>query len=151
MKLGKAFSDSISVQKSDRVIIGKSLFSQWWLGAGRVLIFTTVFLLILFILLWRLFTLTVIRGHEYRALADGNRTRELVRHSPRGIIYDRTGRPLVENIVQYRVSKPCEKKDQEGCVSWITDDPQTAVVRGCGNLLDDALLLRKVKVAARRI
>lgn len=34
---------------------------------------------------------------------------------------------------------------------WITDDPQTAVVRGCGKLLDDAVLLRKVKVAARKV
>ncbi|HUD19885.1 MAG TPA: rod shape-determining protein [Patescibacteria group bacterium] len=34
---------------------------------------------------------------------------------------------------------------------WITDDPQTAVVRGCGKLLDDSLLLRKVKVAARKM
>ncbi len=34
---------------------------------------------------------------------------------------------------------------------WITDDPQTAVVRGCGKLLDDESLLRKVKVAARKI
>lgn len=34
---------------------------------------------------------------------------------------------------------------------WVTDDPQTAVVRGCGKLLDDATLLGKVKVAARRM
>lgn len=34
---------------------------------------------------------------------------------------------------------------------WVTDDPQTAVVRGCGKLLDDEALLRKVKVAARKI
>ena len=34
---------------------------------------------------------------------------------------------------------------------WITDDPQTAVVRGCGKLLDDLELLRKVKVAARKV
>lgn len=34
---------------------------------------------------------------------------------------------------------------------WITDDPQTAVARGCGKLLDDSQLLSKVKVAARRI
>jgi len=34
---------------------------------------------------------------------------------------------------------------------WVTDDPQTAVVRGCGKLLDDESLLRKVKVAARKI
>lgn len=34
---------------------------------------------------------------------------------------------------------------------WITDDPQTAVVRGCGKLLDDAELLAKVKIAARKV
>lgn len=34
---------------------------------------------------------------------------------------------------------------------WITDDPQTAVVRGCGKLLDDQGLLAKVKVAARKM
>ena len=34
---------------------------------------------------------------------------------------------------------------------WITEDPQTAVVRGCGKLLDDEQLLHKVKVAARKI
>ncbi len=33
---------------------------------------------------------------------------------------------------------------------WITDDPQTAVVRGCGKLLDDRELLHKVQVAARK-
>jgi len=34
---------------------------------------------------------------------------------------------------------------------WVTDDPQTSVVRGCGKLLDDEALLRKVKVAARKV
>lgn len=34
---------------------------------------------------------------------------------------------------------------------WITDDPQTAVVRGCGKLLDDPILLAKVKIAARKV
>jgi rod shape-determining protein MreB len=34
---------------------------------------------------------------------------------------------------------------------WVTEDPQTAVVRGCGKLLDDEALLHKVKVAERKI
>lgn len=34
---------------------------------------------------------------------------------------------------------------------WVTDHPQEAVVRGCGKLLDDEVLLRKVKVAARKV
>ena len=29
---------------------------------------------------------------------------------------------------------------------WVTDDPQTAVVRGCGVVLEDAALLKKVRV-----
>lgn len=127
MKLGKAFQDNVSVQKSGHVSIGKSLFSRWWHGTGRVLLFATVFFLVLFVLLFRLFSLTIIKGHEYRALADGNRTRELVRHAPRGILYDRTGKPLVENIVQYRLSKPCENKGEEGCVSWITREEGEAL------------------------
>ncbi len=34
---------------------------------------------------------------------------------------------------------------------WIAEDPQTAVVRGCGKLLDDTELLRHVKVAQRKV
>lgn len=34
---------------------------------------------------------------------------------------------------------------------WVADDPQTAVVRGTGKLLDDDVLLQKVKIAARKI
>jgi rod shape-determining protein MreB len=32
---------------------------------------------------------------------------------------------------------------------WVTDDPMTAVARGCGKLLTDDALLKKVKVGAR--
>ena len=34
---------------------------------------------------------------------------------------------------------------------WIANDPQTAVVRGCGKLLDDAILLGKLKIAAKKL
>lgn len=34
---------------------------------------------------------------------------------------------------------------------WVTDDPQTAVVRGAGKLLGDEILLRKVKVAQKSV
>lgn len=34
---------------------------------------------------------------------------------------------------------------------WVADDPQTAVVRGCGKLLEDEKLLKRVKVAARKV
>lgn len=32
---------------------------------------------------------------------------------------------------------------------WVTEDPMTAVVRGCGKLLEDERLLKKVKVGSR--
>ena len=34
---------------------------------------------------------------------------------------------------------------------WVADDPLTAVVRGCGQLLDDNELLRKVRVSGRKM
>jgi len=34
---------------------------------------------------------------------------------------------------------------------WVTEDPMTAVARGCGKLLDDERLLRLVKVAQRKM
>lgn len=106
MKLGKAFSDSLVTEKHkvSREVGEES--RSWWLGMGRVLMFATIFCVAFFILLWRLFDLTVIQGRELRQLADGNRTRELVRHAPRGILLDRTGKPLVTNVLQYRLISP---------------------------------------------
>lgn len=34
---------------------------------------------------------------------------------------------------------------------WVSDDPMTAVARGCGKLLDDVKLLRNTQVAAREV
>lgn len=101
MKLGRAFSDFVSQEK---IVHMKKIpeGDSWWLGTGRALMFATILFIALFILIWRLFDLTIIRGHEFRALADGNRTRELIRHAPRGILRDRTGRPLVANIPENR-------------------------------------------------
>ncbi len=102
MKLGKAFSDSVYQEKTVRMKAVRDTGS-WWLGTGRVLLFTTVLFVLFFVLIIRLFDLTVIRGRQFRLLADTNRTRELIRHAPRGLILDRTGKPLVTNIPQYRL------------------------------------------------
>lgn len=97
MKLGKAFSDSLIIGVKAATRFGKPKAASWWLGAGRALLFTSILFVALFVLLWRLFTLTIIRGHEFRVLAEGNRTRELIRGAPRGRILDRTGRVLADN------------------------------------------------------
>jgi len=108
MKLGKAFSDSLVSVKRSSGRSGKISKISWWLGSGRVLTLATVFFLAFFLLIVRLFKLTVIEGHNYRRLSDSNRTRELVRHAPRGNLLDRTGKLLTNNQPQYRLLKPCE-------------------------------------------
>ncbi len=116
MKLGKAFSDSLILERATRTRLPKDTGPSWWLGSGRALLFATSLCIALFILLWRLFDLTIIHGHTYRVLADGNRTRELIRHAPRGILYDRTGKPLVQNTLRFRLITPCEGEANRDCV-----------------------------------
>ncbi len=119
MKLGKAFSDSVIVERKQHMRT-QSDEDSWWLGMGRVLFFLTVLCVGFFILVWRLFDLSVVQGHYFRTLANGNRTKELIRHAPRGILRDRTGKPLVENIPYYRLIKPCKKNAIEGCVQTVS-------------------------------
>ena len=97
MKLGKAFSDSIILEKKAITRFGKPKTGRWWLGSGRALIFTTILFVSLFVLAWRLFDLTIIRGHEFRSLAEGNRIKEIILRAPRGRILDRTGKVLADN------------------------------------------------------
>lgn len=111
MKFGKAFSDSVIIGSLGRSRIGKARDPGWWQGRGRALLFATILLMSSFILLWRLFRLTIIDGFRFRSLADGNRTRELVSHAPRGLIVDRTGVPLVKNEETTRQNGPYAEID----------------------------------------
>jgi penicillin-binding protein 2 len=45
----------------------------------------------------------VVRYAQYRQLSENNRLRVARVHAPRGLIEDRTGRPLVENLPSYNV------------------------------------------------
>lgn len=59
---------------------------------------------VLAILVARLFQLQVYDGARYRQLAEENRLRILKIPAPRGIIYDRNGIPMVENVPYFSVS-----------------------------------------------
>jgi len=96
MKFGSSFSENLTVERKRERWSAKG-GPGWWSGSGRFLLFTILFLSVMFILFLRLFDLTIINGYQYRELSDSNRTREIIRHAPRGILYDRTGKPLVEN------------------------------------------------------
>lgn len=64
---------------------------QWWFTAGLVVIGLVG-------LLGRAMQLQMRDGRIYRALADGNRIRSTMVLAPRGLIVDRYGQPLTENI-----------------------------------------------------
>lgn len=127
MKLGKAFSDSVAVEKHQVMKSGDDSGESWWLGMGRTLMFITALCIGFFILSWRLFDLAVVQGHHFRSLADGNRTRELIRHAPRGVLVDRTGKPLVTNIPYYRLIKPCSGEDANECVTPLSREDGDAL------------------------
>ncbi|MEN3027227.1 MAG: penicillin-binding protein 2 [Chlorobiota bacterium] len=51
----------------------------------------------------RLAQLQLFRGQEYRERAEAQAIRKVVVHPPRGIVYDRSGTPLVENVPAFSV------------------------------------------------
>ena len=130
MKLGKAFSDSLIIEEKREKRALRDESDSWWLGAGRALILATILTIAFFVLTWRLFALTVVDGRMYRLLADGNRTRELIRHAPRGMLLDRTGKPLVTNIVQYRLIRPCEGQGSACTVRLLQEEGELLEQKG---------------------
>ncbi len=103
-KLGKAFSDSIERGKRRKLESGSRPLTGWGV---RLTLFYLWLIFGFALLLVRLFHLTMIRGSEYRELAQNNRIRSVTMHAPRGIFYDRRGEPLVENIPGFRLVGTC--------------------------------------------
>lgn len=116
---GGAFSDA--VESSSKQAIHRPKRMRPFRGSGRAFLFALLLFFSLFLLLGRLFQLTIVEGYRHRALADGNRTRQLIRHAPRGILKDRTGEPLVANIPQFRLLAPCKESEQL-CVSRVSEE-----------------------------
>jgi len=63
-----------------------------------------IILVVLAALLVRLWTIQVLNGESYAALAENNRVREISLEAPRGRIYDRNGKELVTNRAALAVS-----------------------------------------------
>lgn len=128
IKHGIAFSDHIRTEK-----IKRHKFSDDVSGTMRGYLlgfFLVSFLLILFT---RLFYLQFIKGSYYRDLSDANRTRTKIVHAPRGVIFDRSGIPLVYNIPGFR-----EKKGNKSTV--ITrEEALKKMAKGSENIEIDSL------------
>jgi len=80
--------------------------------------FIILFTLILFIRLWYL---QAVRGEYYHDQAESNRIRPVKIRPPRGIIYDRKGRPIVENVLTFDVSLvPEDAQDLDAIVEKLS-------------------------------
>src|SRR3990172_6706328 len=74
-------------------------------GIQRRLPLLAAFIILLAVALFiRLWYLQAIKGAYYHEQAESNRIRPVKLRPPRGIIYDRSGRPLVENELVFDVS-----------------------------------------------
>jgi penicillin-binding protein 2 len=70
----------------------------------RLPILMAFIILFAVVLFFRLWYLQVARGAYYQELAENNRIRPVKLRPPRGIIYDRKGRPMVENELTFDIS-----------------------------------------------
>jgi len=71
-----------------------------------------------FAISYKLFALQVVRGEEYREMAEGNRVRTKVIHADRGVILDRFGEILAQNkgsfdLIVMPFDLPSKKEDRK--------------------------------------
>jgi len=106
VRIGPAFFDYVSKPESRRK------FERTNLNFGEFKGLLPLVLLILMtgVIVARLFYLQMIRGSYYRDLSENNRTRTKVIPAPRGIIYDRNGKPLVSNSHVFQIGSKGEEK-----------------------------------------
>lgn len=97
MKVGHAFADHIKSEKIVRRHYSENIDRN--MRSRFLLVFV---LFALGVLLFRLTSLQLFLGNYYRTLSDSNRIRTKIIYSPRGIIFDRNGIPLVFNKPGYR-------------------------------------------------
>ncbi len=94
------------------------------------------------VLLVRLWYLQAIKGDYYQDLAESNRIRPVKLRPPRGIIYDRYGRPLVESVLTFDVSLvPEDAPDLDATIDKVSSliKISPAAIRAA---LDDAAPIR---------
>lgn len=70
---------------------------------GRVRVLSGVVGVCLAVIAGAFWFVQVVRGSYYRDLAENNRLRKVAIKAPRGSIYDRNGRVMVENLPSYNL------------------------------------------------
>lgn len=98
----------------------------------------TIFMALMILRIW---FLQVIKGSYYRELSENNRLRIVKVSPPRGIIYDRKGIPLVENIPSFDISLVFEDIPEGG-------DTISMLASLIGIRVED--IKKKIEVAKRK-
>ena len=84
-------------------------------SSARFIAFGVAAVILLLALGGRLFQLQVVNGDEYARRAAADRTIEVPLPAPRGLIFDRTGRPLAVNMPSWTVKvRPADLPDGDG-------------------------------------
>jgi penicillin-binding protein 2 len=84
-------------------------------SSARFIAFGVAAVILLLALGGRLFQLQVVNGDEYARRAAADRTVEVPLPAPRGLIFDRTGRPLAVNMPSWTVKvRPADLPDGDG-------------------------------------
>ena len=98
VKTGIAFSDYIIKETPTR----KRYNYEGNENKNRSFFLLVLFGFVFIILFSRLIYVQIIKGNYFRYLSNSNRTKTVVIHAPRGIIFDRNDTPLVFNVPGFR-------------------------------------------------
>ena len=90
------------------------------ISSWRIVLFGFILLSVFVVYIGRLFTLQVVQYETWLSQAEDNRTHEINLQASRGIIYDRNGIILAQNIPSYHVVIiPADLPDDEGEIQEI--------------------------------
>lgn len=90
------------------------------LNFWRVIIFYALIIAVILYYVFRLFTLQIVSGEDYKTRAEDNRTLELSLPTQRGLIYDRNGFILARNVPSYNLTiTPANLPEDEGAIQEI--------------------------------
>jgi len=101
---GNDFQHEVLFEQEATTIRGQSLFVGRIFGRKRFLIAACLPIIVLAGLLTRAGWMQIAQGKEYQARAEANRLREQTILPKRGIIRDRQGRVLADNIPRFQVT-----------------------------------------------
>lgn len=89
---------------------------------GRIRILSGAMVLLLILVLSGFWHVQIVRGDYFRGLAENNRLRREPQKSMRGLIADRTGKVLVENVGSYNLLlDPSQAKDLESSLAFAAE------------------------------